>query len=150
MVFDPFPGPPGGPANRQRVQATKGESFTGFRITPVVQSEGDQGRLIQIAQIVTLGDLIGTATADTAGSGTWDEWTIRAANVHATLDVVLTIEWGAAGDDFEIDVPFKEGFVDVIVDQPMRDGTLITAFAAVTNVIWVAVKRNRVTGGRET
>jgi len=148
MVFDPFPNPPGGSANRQRVRTEKSESFTGFRVTPVVQSEGNQGRLIQIAQIVTLGDLIGTATADTEGSGIWDEWTVRAANVH-TIDVVLTVEWGVAGDDFEIDVPFKAGFVDVIVDQPMRDGTLITAFAAVTNVIWVAVKRNRVQGGKE-
>lgn len=154
MVHSSDPALPQAPADRiplggaSAVLAEKAQPVTGFRITPIVQTEGDQGTLILVVETGTPGTLIGTATEDLAGSGTWDEWTLRAANNHSS-DVVLTVEWSGAGNPFSINIPFDEGFFDVILDQPLRDAGEIRAFAGTTNVIQIAVKRVRISGGKE-
>ncbi len=130
------------------VRAEKAEPVTGFRITPTVQTVNNQGELVLVVATATLGTTIGTAVEDIAGTGTWDEWTLRAANNHSA-DVLLTVEWSGAANPFKVSIPFEEGFFDVILDQPLRDGGVITAFASEASVIQIAVKRNRVTGGKE-
>ena len=88
---------------------------------------------LEIAATATPGDLVHTAVAGTT-AGTFDEVWIYAQNIH-TADVVLTVEFGAHGDNIVKTIPFKAGLIPVIPGLILQNGLDINAFAATTAVV---------------
>jgi hypothetical protein len=106
-------------------------------------SGSTNGKGILIAATATLG-----TTIHTAGSGTanFDEVWIYASNNSAS-SVKLTVEYGSASvqDNIEITIPGESGLVLVVPGLFLNNSLVVTAFAAVTNVITIHGYINRVT-----
>ena len=106
-------------------------------------SGSTNGRGVLVAATATLGTTIHTAGAGTAN---FDEPWIYASNNSATA-VKLTIEYGnvAVADNIEITIPGESGLVLVVPGLFLNNALVVTAFAAITNVITIHGYVNRVT-----
>lgn len=125
-----------------------GAGFDGS-LTPTLQSEGDQGSLIQVTGTTTGASVtLATAVADTDG-GVWDEWDIEACNTH-TGRALLTIEVIDSSNAPTLSIPQDSGFFTVLQSHPLRSANTIKAFADVANVVFCRVRRRRITGGLES
>lgn len=97
-------------------------------------SGSTNGKGIKVVATATLGTTIHTAVA---GTSSFDEVWLYAYNGH-TATVALTIEWGEAtvpDGNIVVTIPFKSGRFLVVDGRLLNNGLVITAFAAVANVI---------------
>lgn len=103
-------------------------------------SNSSSGEPIQVS--ATSGGGSGTPIHTCGGE---DEVYISAVNNH-TADVLLTIELGgtSANNIVKVTLPFKAGLEWVIPGLTLASGKVITAFAAVTNVVNLAGYVNRI------
>lgn len=110
-------------------------------VTRIPLSASTQGEGIKIAATSTPGTTVHT----TGTSATvQDEVRLYAFNSH-TADVLVSVEWGAAGADTTIaqTVPFKQGLVRLMPPEDLillGNGTValtVKVFAGTTNVIYI-------------
>lgn len=101
------------------------------------------GKGIQVTATATLGTAIHTAVT---GVNDFDEIHLWAVNI-STSAVKLTIEWGGAGTDQNIEetIPGESGLVLVVPGLVLNNGLAVTAFAATTAVITIHGFVNRIT-----
>jgi hypothetical protein len=99
-------------------------------------SGSTHGRGIKVVATATLGTTIHQAINDTTDL---DEVYLWAFNTH-TADVVLTLEWGGVTDPddlIEVEIPKQSGLVAIVPGCVLRNNLVITAFAAVANVVTI-------------
>jgi hypothetical protein len=99
-------------------------------------SGSTDGKPIKVVATATLGTAIHTAVAGTT-AGTFHEIWLWAYNGH-TANVVLTLEFGGAtvpDQNIVLTIPAKEGLVPIVPGLILQNGMVVTAFAAVANVI---------------
>lgn len=104
-------------------------------------SGSTNGRGIKVVATATLGTTIHTAHATNK-----DEVHIWAMNSH-TADVLLSIEFGGVTDPddlIEFSVPFADGLHLIVPGLVLSGSLVVTAFAAVANVIAVQGFVNRI------
>ena len=109
----------------------------------VLLSGSTNGKPIKVVATATLGTTIHTAVS---GTSSMDEIWLYAYNGH-TADVVLTIEFGGAtvpDQNFVVTIPVKAGRFLVVDGQPLQNSLVVTAFAAVANVITISGYVNRI------
>ena len=97
-------------------------------------SGSTDGRGIKVVQTGTLGTTIHTAVA---GTTDFDEIWLFAYNGH-TGNVVLTIEFGGAtvpDDNIVLTLTPKTGLFLVVPGLILQNGSVVTAFADVGNVV---------------
>lgn len=99
-------------------------------------SASTNGRGVLVAATATPGTTVHTSVAGTT-AGTFDEIWLYLYNSH-TADVVVTIEFGgttAPNDNVVLTVPTKAGAVLAIPGWILQNSTVVSVFAATTNVI---------------
>lgn len=99
-----------------------------------VLSASTDGRNVKVAQTATPGTTIHTAQSDAT---LVDQVFLYATNTDTT-DRKLTVEFGGttSPDDLhEVTIPAESGPVLVIPGFPLRNGLVVKAFAAVSNVL---------------
>jgi len=112
-----------------------------------ILSGSTDGKLIKVAATSTAGTTIHTAEASNK-----DEVHLYAYNNH-TSDVKLTIEFGGAtvpDDLIEETIPFKNGLHLVLPGLVISGSLVVKAFAATTNVIYIAGYVNEIGGTDQT
>lgn len=106
-------------------------------------SGSTNGRMVQVTQTATLGDLLHTAVA---GTTNWDSITVYACN-NDTSDRDITIEYGGVGAANNIvkTLPAKGGMYLLLAAFRLQNGLAVRAFASVANVVNCYVEVDRVT-----
>ena len=106
-------------------------------------SASANGKGILVAATATIGTTIHTAGAGTAN---FDEVWLYAHN-NSSSSVKLTIEYGSvsAQDNIELVISGESGLVLIVPGLFLNNSLVITAFAALTNVITIHGYINRVT-----
>lgn len=101
-------------------------------------SGSTDGKGVKVTATASTGTTIHTATS---GSGDIDLVTLYATNNNADGETrTLTLEWGtttAADGNVVVPVPPKAGWVPIIVDMPIMNSLLITAFADEANDVLI-------------
>jgi len=103
---------------------------------PEILSGSTNGLGIKVNATATIGDTIHTAET---GITNFDDITLYAVNTSASA-VKLTIEWGtgtAADGNIEQTIQPEDGLILLVDQLPLRNGLLVTAFAATTDVILI-------------
>ena len=106
-----------------------------------ILSESVDGLPILVDCTDTLGTIIHTTEY---GTTSMDEIWLWAVNISDD-DVQLTIEWGDAGSNIIGTIPAKSGLYTLVPGLLLQNGSLVTAFASNTNVIYVHGFVNRIT-----
>jgi len=106
-------------------------------------SESVNGRAVKVVATATAGTLIHTAVA---GTSDLDMIFIYAVN-NSTAAVKLTLEWGNASvdDNIEVTIEPEAGAALVSPGFPLQNGLEVRAFAASANVIQLHGFANRIT-----
>ncbi len=97
-------------------------------------SGSTNGRGIKVVATSSVGTTIHTSVS---GTSSWDEIWLYAYNGN-TADVTLTIELGGTtvpDDNIILNIPFKQGRFLVVDGAILDNGTVVTAFASVANVV---------------
>lgn len=110
---------------------------------PVLATGGVSGKPVLVAATTSAGTTLHTATAETGESGLDEVW-IWATNNHSSA-VTLTVMFGGTdGKDYiEQSIPSKQGVFLVVPGWRLNAGTIVKAFASVTNVVSCQVNVNR-------
>ncbi len=112
--------------------------------TKVAISGAANGLPVKVAATGTTGTTIHTAPA---GTTSFEEIWLWAVNSDTTARK-LTLEWGATtapDSNIEVTIPAESGLVLVSPGLLLQNGLLVTAFAAVTNVVCIHGFVNRIT-----
>lgn len=109
-------------------------------------SGSSHGRGILVTATATAGTTIHTAVTGTT-DGTYDEVWLYAVN-SSTAPVKLTIEFGgttAPNDLIEYTVPAEDGLHLIVPGLPLRNASVVRAFAGTGSVIVVHGFVNKIT-----
>ena len=109
-------------------------------------SGSSHGRNIKVAATATPGTTIHTAVTGTT-DGTYDEVWLWAVNSDTT-DRKLTIEFGgttAPDDLIEYTVPAEDGLHLIVPGFPLRNASVVRAFAASANLVLINGYVNKIT-----
>lgn len=109
---------------------------TAVSIEKRILSGSTNGLGVKVAATASTGTTIHTAVTGTTDI---DLVTLYAVNTSAN-PVKLTLEWGtttAADGNIEITIPPESGLFQLTDRMPLRNGLLVTAFAATANVILI-------------
>ncbi len=109
-------------------------------------SGSTDGMGIKVVPTSTLGTTIHTAVTGTT-AGTFDEIWLYAYNSH-TINVETTIEFGGVTDPdnhLVITIPFDVGLVCIIPGLILQNSLVVSAFAAVANVVVISGFVNSIT-----
>ena len=112
------------------------------QITKQKLTGSTNGRMVKVAATSTLGTTIHTAHATAL-----DEVWLWAVNSDSTPRK-LTIEFGGAsapGDLIEVTISAEDGLYAVVPGLIVTGSVVVTAFAAITNVIMISGFVNRIT-----
>lgn len=106
-------------------------------------SASTNGKPILVAATATLGTTIHTAVS---GTTSYDEIWLWCHNTD-TVDLTLTIEYGAAGatNEIKLTVPAVQGLVHAIPGLILNNAQVVTAYASVTNKITIVGFINAIT-----
>jgi len=109
--------------------------------TKLKLSGSTDGKAIKIAQTATAGDTIHTAHATDL-----DEIWLYAVNSQVAA-VKLTIEWGEAAPDgnIEVTIPGESGLYLIIPGLLLTNSLVVKAFAGTANVVMLHGYVNRIT-----